>query len=85
MSGSVDVLLDHLDLLLDEGDVLIGCHHIEVDTNGCDVFVEGLELPIHEGMLDNESLIGIYGHNLLDSFYYCGGLLVGKVVSGGQS
>ena len=67
MSGSMDVLLNNSNLPLDERDVLVGCHHIEVNTNGCEVFVEGLELPIHEHAFDNESPIGIYGQNLLDS------------------
>ena len=32
MPGSMDVLLDHLDMSLNERDMLVSCGHIEVDA-----------------------------------------------------
>ena len=85
MSSCMNALLDDSNLLLNEGDMLIGCCHIKVDTNRHEVFMERFKLPIHESTFHNKSLIGIDGQNLLDLLQNCGWLLVGKVVSGGQS
>ena len=58
MSGSLDAFLDDSDLSLNRGDVLVCCHHIEVNANGCEVFMEWLKLPVHEGTFHNEPLRG---------------------------
>ena len=57
----MDVLLDDSNLPLDEGDMLIGCHHIKVDTDRHEVFMERFELPIHESTFHNKSPVGIDG------------------------
>ena len=84
MSGCMDALLDDLNLLLNEENMLVGCHHIKVDTNRHEVFMERFKLLIHESTFHNESPVGIDGQNFLDPLQNCGWLLVGKVVSGGQ-
>ena len=84
MPSCTDAFLDDLNLPLNEGDVLIGCHHIKVDTNRHEVFMKRFKLPIHESTLHDKSLVGINGQNLLDPLQNSGWLLVGKVVSGGQ-
>ena len=68
VSGSMNALLDDLDLSLNEGDMLVCCHYIEVDANGCEVFIEGLKLLIHESTFHSEPLICINSQNLLDTF-----------------
>ena len=80
----MDAFLDDSDLLLDEGDMLVGCCHIQVDANGHKVFMEGFKLPIHEGMLYSETPVGIDGQHLLELLQNCGWLLVSKVMSSGE-
>ena len=47
--------------------------------------MEGFKLPIHEGTLQSEAPIGVYGHYLLEPLHNCGWLLVNEVVSSGES
>ena len=62
----MNMLLDDSDLSLNKGDMLVSCCHIEVNTNGHEVFMERLKLPIHESTFHSESPVAIYSQNLLD-------------------
>ena len=80
MSGSMDALLDYLDLSFNKEDMLI-CHcHVEVDPNQHEVFTEWLELSVHEGTLDNKFLVSVDCCNLGETLQNCRKLLIHEVM-----